>query len=253
MNSISEECSASPRVVANVKNSHWLNFEEFLKSCDLSTSWRIFARDPCRTCRESDSILVDASFRQFYEWISGLPLTSQHPFSQLPKFQDGKVAVYADYKYIVDIFKEVMREGEASETILCCDNEKFSLVRDGAASLLIDWAPLCGRQNVDASTATFWLGSRGAHTPLHYDSYGLNVVVQLVGVKRWRLWKPATEALKPLRIPYEESSVYSEYDPLASSNVPPDLDVLLCPGDVLVVPKHWWHFVSTVCYVRLLL
>lgn len=28
---------------------------------------------------------------------------------------------------------------------------------------------------------TFWLGSRGAHTPCHYDTYGCNVVVQVYG------------------------------------------------------------------------
>lgn len=28
---------------------------------------------------------------------------------------------------------------------------------------------------------TFWLGSRGTHTPCHYDTYGCNVVVQVYG------------------------------------------------------------------------
>lgn len=32
-----------------------------------------------------------------------------------------------------------------------------------------------------AEEFSFWLGSRGAHTPCHYDTYGCNVVVQVYG------------------------------------------------------------------------
>ena len=51
-----------------------------------------------------------------------------------------------------------------------------------------------------------------------------------------------------MRIPYEESSVYNELDPLSPSELesyPPDFEYLQNPGDILLVPKHWWHFVVT--------
>ena len=69
------------------------------------------------------------------------------------------------------------------------------------------------------------------------------------------MWKPSTENKSSglsetmTRIPYEESSVYSRFDPLddnTAGGAPPNLDVVLGPGDVLFVPKHWWHFVQTV-------
>ena len=42
------------------------------------------------------------------------------------------------------------------------------------------------------------------------DSYGYNVVAQLIGSKTWILISPDEyERMSPTRIPYEESSVYS--------------------------------------------
>jgi Cupin-like domain len=122
---------------------------------------------------------------------------------------------------------------------------------------------------------TLWLSTHGAHTPLHYDSYGCNVVTQVKGSKRWQLWSPnslrhsihsqqtppsssssssfsprlqksssspissthptssqTNQKLPCLRIPYEESSVYSTYDPRQYNNkkvgyIPPDYDITL--------------------------
>lgn len=53
----------------------------------------------------------------------------------------------------------------------------------------------------------FWLGSKGANTPCHYDTYGFNIVVQIFGRKSWLMFPPTTP-LTATRIPFEESSVY---------------------------------------------
>lgn len=53
----------------------------------------------------------------------------------------------------------------------------------------------------------FWLGTRGANTPCHYDTYGFNIVVQVFGSKSWLLFPPGS-SLTPTRVPFEESSVY---------------------------------------------
>lgn len=54
-----------------------------------------------------------------------------------------------------------------------------------------------------------------------------------------------------LRIPFEESSVYSTYDPRTFTvndvgHIPPSHSIVLEEGDVLFIPKHYWHFVETV-------
>lgn len=96
-----------------------------------------------------------------------------------------------------------------------------------------------------------WLSSKGNHTPCHYDTYGCNIVVQVYGKKRWLLFPPGSE-LSPTRIPYEESSVYcyeSFYSPNERSLE--DLSNLKCckvdlePGQILIVPRNWWHYVET--------
>ncbi|KAI8130264.1 hypothetical protein FF38_12570 [Lucilia cuprina] len=104
-----------------------------------------------------------------------------------------------------------------------------------------------------ADDSTLWLSSKGANTPCHYDSYGCNIVVQVFGRKSWLLFPPNT-LLTTTRIPYEESSIYCK----ENFYCPPLLNVkeyvekyknlahhvILEPNDVLIVPKHWWHYVE---------
>ena len=93
----------------------------------------------------------------------------------------------------------------------------------------------------DGVHTTLWLGSEGAHTPTHYDTYGSNVVAQLAGTKRWRLHPPGA-AITPSRVPFEESSVFAESP---NADAPGGVTIDLHAGDVLYVPRHWWHHVST--------
>ncbi|XP_022818025.1 HSPB1-associated protein 1 homolog [Spodoptera litura] len=107
-----------------------------------------------------------------------------------------------------------------------------------------------GYSDKGASDATLWVGSSGAHTPAHQDTYGVNIVTQLYGKKRWILFPPETGGLKPTRVPYEESSVYSELN----FYCPNSLEVFngligarsveLSAGDALLVPRGWWHYVQ---------
>uniref|UniRef100_W8CBC2 HSPB1-associated protein 1 n=1 Tax=Ceratitis capitata TaxID=7213 RepID=W8CBC2_CERCA len=101
---------------------------------------------------------------------------------------------------------------------------------------------------------SFWLCSAKTNTPCHYDSYGCNIVVQVYGRKSWLLFPPKTP-LTSTRIPYEESSIYCEENLFAPN--PEELQRLsklhdsayrciLEANDVLIVPKHWWHYVEAI-------
>ncbi|OPJ79827.1 HSPB1-associated protein 1 [Patagioenas fasciata monilis] len=169
---------------------------------------------------------VEATLEEFFAWSSGQPSLS----GPLSCYEYSKYWAYADYKYIARIFED--------------KPEIFQDVR---------WSDF-GFPGRGGKESTLWIGSEGANTPCHLDSYGCNLVLQVQGRKRWHLFPPGdTSFLYPTRIPYEESSVFSKVN-VAN----PDLKrfpefrnttahvVTLSPGQVLLVPRHWWHYVESI-------
>ncbi|CAK8985942.1 unnamed protein product [Durusdinium trenchii] len=93
---------------------------------------------------------------------------------------------------------------------------------------------------------TLWLGSKGARTPCHQDAYGHNIVAQIAGEKLWLLFDPSSSWLGGHRLPFEDSSTFTDLDPL-EEEIPQrftGLRTTLHPGDVLVIPRHWFHAVE---------
>lgn len=107
-------------------------------------------------------------------------------------------------------------------------------------------------QGIDETT--LWIGSRGAHTPCHMDTYGCNLVAQVIGRKQWILYPPSDPGIMETqaRVPYEESSIYSTVnfqcgrEILSSTHIQDSTPyiVTLNPGDILFVPHKWWHYVE---------
>ncbi|XP_040340633.1 HSPB1-associated protein 1 isoform X1 [Herpailurus yagouaroundi] len=169
---------------------------------------------------------VEATLEEFLTWnCDQSPLSG--PFRD---YDHSKFWAYADYKYFVSLFDD---KTDIFEGVIWSD---------------FGFPGRNGRQS------TLWIGSMGAHTPCHLDSYGCNLVFQVQGRKRWHLFPPEdTPFLYPTRIPYEESSVFSKINV-----VNPDLKrfprfckarrhmVTLNPGQVLFVPRHWWHYVESI-------
>ncbi|KAM9123616.1 HSPB1-associated protein 1 isoform 4-T4 [Pangshura tecta] len=176
---------------------------------------------------ETKCSYVEATLEEFLAWTSGQPTSVSRPFSC---YDSSEYWAYADYKYIARIFED-----------------KTEIFKD------IMWSDF-GFPGRNGKESTLWIGSAGANTPCHLDSYGCNLVLQIQGRKRWHLFPPSnTTFLYPTRIPYEESSIFSKVN-----IVSPDLRhypqfrkaqahvVTLNPGQVLFVPRHWWHYVESV-------
>ncbi|CAM9144060.1 unnamed protein product, partial [Ascophyllum nodosum] len=192
----------------------------------LTTTWRVHPLGGV-TVWEADCFFLEATVGQFMLWERSLGSIDDagNPFA---RFDRKTHWAYADYKHVKE------------------------LSSDWANVLqpIVGWSALgC---NKDASDSTVWLGTEGSHTPLHQDTYGVNLVAQLHGRKKWVLFSPdETVNLYPTRIPYEESSVFSRVDVRApNTSLYPlfaeaqAIEVTLEPGDILYVPKHWWHFVE---------
>lgn len=137
---------------------------------------------------------------------------------------------YFDYKYMHEWMKE------KPDLLTSLNWYRFGIEKDGHDS-------------------TLWIGNKGAHTNCHFDSYGCNLVAQVHGRKQWILFSPnTTNELCPTRIPYEESTIYSKFNFFCPTNIEEEAilrfsgqvkSIILEKGDVLFVPKGWWHYVES--------
>ncbi|XP_042350020.1 HSPB1-associated protein 1 homolog [Plectropomus leopardus] len=207
---------------------HWT--VEHLSGClgDKLIRFRLGRKEETNTpLFETQCSYVEAKLEQFLSWTKDQAGADLGPFCEYPK---SEYWAYADYKYIAMLFQE-----------------QPSMFED------VKWSEF-GFEGRNGRESTLWIGTEGANTPCHLDSYGCNLVLQVQGRKRWHLFSPEdTVRLYPTRIPYEESSVFSQVDVLH-----PDLrrfpkfkgarmhTVTLQPGQVLYVPRHWWHYVDSV-------
>ncbi|XP_018413586.1 PREDICTED: HSPB1-associated protein 1 [Nanorana parkeri] len=176
---------------------------------------------------ETQCDYIEGTVKQFRSWVSG---DSPELCGAFRRFDRAEFWAYADYKYLAVLFED---RADILQDVLW---EDFGFPGRG------------GRES------TLWVGSRGANTPCHVDSYGCNLVLQVEGRKRWHLFPPEdTDHLYPTRIPYEESSIFSRVNVVnpdwsrcpSFSNAHPHV-VTLHPGQVLFVPRHWWHYVESV-------
>ncbi|XP_073161203.1 HSPB1-associated protein 1 isoform X2 [Lepidochelys kempii] len=204
---------------------------------------------------ETKCSYVEATLEEFLAWTCGQPTCVSRPFSC---YDFSKYWTYADYKYIAMIFEdktEIFKNcielaaqdaspaakagaGLLYKTIIQKE-EKFSDIEDRGYKNFSHSSGERGRAecfgNCGGSDKTYKKKERSQR-------------------KRWHLFPPGnTTFLYPTRIPYEESSIFSKVN-----IVNPDLKhcpqfkkaqahvVTLNPGQVLFVPRHWWHYVESI-------
>lgn len=129
-----------------------------------------------RSVREAECYYLTATVGDFLEWESLEAGTSplSGPFAP---FERGSFWAYSDYKDACEFFKDgqchTARGAELSEADGGHGDGECALRWD-------DFAPGCSAEGkVGLAEATVWLGSRGAHSALHFDTYGCNVILQV--------------------------------------------------------------------------
>lgn len=175
-----------------------------------------------RTLWEGECHQVDVSLNDFCAWLTS-DLSDSHPLLAFPTHEWWG---YCAYQHFEELFADLAESN--------CHSA--------------DFAQLLGSSVPSTSSApTLWLGSRGAHTPCHLDAYGINLVAQVSGVKRWMLFPPSDgKFLSPQRLPFEDASTFTRHDPIINgapegSNA---VVAVLKTDDVLYVPRHWYHAVE---------
>lgn len=99
-------------------------------------------------------------------------------------------------------------------------------------------------------TPLLWIGGRGTFTALHYDIWD-NFHVLITGQKRFRLYDRRKFSRMYANSMFSRCAHVSRVDPDAPDRrryprfPAAGLDVVLRPGQMLWLPKEWWHAVWT--------
>lgn len=152
----------------------------------------------------------------------------------------------------MQLYTSISRSFEGDETPYLAQHDLFAQVPELAKDILTpDYCCVgsCGEPLLNA-----WFGPGGTVTPLHHDPYH-NLLCQVVGTKRVLLY-PHNSGDYSSNI----SRMYPHTDPLLfnTSQVDPEnLEIIkfplfsdvsglvatLKPGDMLFIPRGWWHHV----------
>ncbi len=117
------------------------------------------------------------------------------------------------------------RLAEGASLVIDAADELHPPIGD-AAMELEQWLKTGVQANIYAS----WTPREGFG--VHWDDHDV-VVVQVDGAKRWKL--------------YGQTRVAPMYKDTSEPEAPPETPVaelVMCPGDVLYLPRGWWHSVS---------
>ncbi|KAK0182125.1 hypothetical protein PV327_000291 [Microctonus hyperodae] len=217
-------------------------FKGILYNEDVDNNWRLFELPNLTKLLTDNYCMEKLPFRVGVnaptsepQWDISCPVEKINMLQFIEKIQDDKSNkwYYFDYKYMHEWFET------KPEILSAVDWKYFGFDKGGKDS-------------------TLWIGSKGAHTNCHQDSYGCNLIAQLHGSKQWLIFPPDSGGiLKETRVPYEESTIYSKINFFCPSEedeehiIKSEVDellpklIILNPGDVLLVPRGWWHYVES--------
>lgn len=118
------------------------------------------------------------------------------------------------------------RLGEGASLVLDAADELYPPVGQAAAELE-QWL----RTGVQANLYASWTATEGFGC--HWDDHDV-LVIQVEGAKRWKLYRPTRTA-----------PMYKDTEQPGPPVGDPDAEFILRPGDILYLPRGWWHSVTT--------
>ena len=98
-----------------------------------------------------------------------------------------------------------------------------------------------------------WIGPNGSKTGLHYDLDHINLLCQVSGKKKIYLFSPSQQPYMYVSNKYDPGAKLSMVDfwnqdlnkyPLFKEAQ--YIEVILNPGQILVIPPYWWHCVENI-------
>lgn len=141
-----------------------------------------------------------------------------------------------------DVVDRIASAGESNDIYLVGNNNFFS--NAGAEEILKDLDDkietyLDGRGLVP-DRLSFWFGPAGTRTKLHHDPTGV-LYAQIRGQKRFRMLSPNNA---PALLSAENTYAKLPVDVAAKEAGDRVYEVVLQPGELLLLPAGWWHEVT---------
>lgn len=102
---------------------------------------------------EGQCHFVHATLKEFNRWLQ-----SHHDCGDFQKFSKDHFWAYADYIYVKNLFEGITDLNMFDE---------------------IDWSKM-GYSEGQGEDMAIWIGSKNSYTLCHYDTYGYNLVVQVI-------------------------------------------------------------------------
>ena len=102
---------------------------------------------------DKDCEVIFATINEFIQWTTLEDVEDENKFK---RFDANKMWAYADYMYLKPLL----------------ENMNINLKE------IIDWSKL-GFNKEEGVDSSIWIGSKGAYTVCHQDSYGYNLVYQV--------------------------------------------------------------------------
>ncbi len=155
---------------------------------------------------------------------------------------DINISRFFQTRLFGEVIRDVAAAGATNDIYLVGNNRFFE--REGSGQLLADLddtiAPYLDRRGLTAERMSFWFGPAGTITNLHHDPTSV-LYAQVRGRKRFRMVSPSNiPALLNAEGTYAGLSVAAAAEQAGDHAY----EVVLEPGELLLLPAGWWHEVT---------